>query len=216
MPELTVVVCGTRTGIGKTWLSAALITGLRTRGMSVVARKPVQSFDPSDVLTDADILAGASGEPTEVVCPWHRRYELPLSPPMACEKLGRPRYAIGELVSEMNLPTHGVAVIEGVGGPRSPLAFDGDTVDLADALHANLVVLVADPGVGVINEARLSVPAFGGRRPVVVYLNRFSHKNEVHEDNLHWLRDHEGLEVITDLDDWYQDSSAETSARAFP
>ena len=65
-----VVVAGTGTGIGKTWVTAELGTALRRRGIAVAARKPVQSFEPDDDHpTDADVLGGATGEDPHTVCP---------------------------------------------------------------------------------------------------------------------------------------------------
>ena len=47
-PRRVVAVVGTGTDIGKTWVSAHLLTGLRAADLSVSARKPAQSFDPDD------------------------------------------------------------------------------------------------------------------------------------------------------------------------
>ena len=54
-----------------------------------------------------------------------------------------------------------------------PISDDGDNVDLAHQLAPDLVVLVADAGLGTINAVRLSVTAFADF-PVVVALNRFT------------------------------------------
>ena len=66
-----------------------------------------------------------------------------------------------------------VGLVEGVGGPRSPISADGDNVDLAHALAPDLVVLVADAGLGTINAVRLSVGALADF-PVLVALNRYA------------------------------------------
>ena len=68
----TVVVTGTGTEIGKTWVTAAALRALRARGIDAHGRKPVQSFAPGDPTTDATELAAAGGEHPEVVCPPHR------------------------------------------------------------------------------------------------------------------------------------------------
>src|SRR5207248_699099 len=71
-PGTLVLVVGTGTEIGKTWLSARLLERWRAGGLSVAARKPAQSFDPGDPeaqRTDAQILAAASGEAPFTVCP---------------------------------------------------------------------------------------------------------------------------------------------------
>jgi dethiobiotin synthetase len=60
-PRGLVVVTGTGTGVGKTWFSAVTLGLLRDRGVSVAARKPVQSFEPGDGPTDAEVLAAATG-----------------------------------------------------------------------------------------------------------------------------------------------------------
>ena len=196
MPELTVVVAGTGTEVGKTWAAAQLIAGLVRAGATVAARKPVQSFGRTDALTDAEVLAEASGERPEDVCPEHRWLALPMAPPMAAEALGLPPFTIADLVREMELPDDGLGVIEGVGGPRSPLAGDGDTVSLTAAIEADLVVLVARPSLGTINSVLLSVEAFRAR-PVVVFLNRYDPLDDLHRANAAWLRDREGVNVIT-------------------
>ncbi len=62
-PRLLVVVLGTATEVGKTWMSAAALRELAGRGRRVSARKPAQSFDPDDGHpTDAFVLGGATGE----------------------------------------------------------------------------------------------------------------------------------------------------------
>ena len=44
-PERLVLVCGTATDVGKTWVCARLLVELRNRGVSVSARKPAQSIE---------------------------------------------------------------------------------------------------------------------------------------------------------------------------
>ncbi|HEX2050412.1 MAG TPA: dethiobiotin synthase [Actinomycetota bacterium] len=195
-----VVVSGTGTGIGKTWVAAAVARRLRAHGHAVCARKPAQSYAPGDGPTDAEVLGAATGESPERVCPPHRWYETAMAPPMAADALGRPPFTLAELVAEARLPRGAIALVEGAGGPRSPLASDGDTVALAHALYARLVVLVAHPGLGTINDVVLSTDAFGGI-PVLVVLNRFDAADDLHVRNRAWLRDRAGLDIVTDADD---------------
>lgn len=196
MPDLTVVVSATGTGVGKTWLTVELALGLHERGVGVAIRKPVESFDPGDRTTDADLLAEASGEDPLVVCPGHRRYPLAMAPPMAAALLDGPPIKLAELIDELDLPARGVALIEGVGGARSPLAHDGDTVDLARAVSANVVVLVAPSGLGTINATVLGAGAFEGF-DVTVLLNRFDEADTLHAANRRWLEQQAGLNVVT-------------------
>ena len=122
---------------------------------------------------DSAVLAAATGEEVGVVTPPHRTYGLAWAPPMAATELGLPPYTVADLVRETTWPDGtGVGLVEGVGGPHSPIAFDGDNVDLARALDPDVVVLVADAGLGAINAVRLSVTALAGF-PVVVACNRY-------------------------------------------
>lgn len=181
----SIFVAGTGTEVGKTWVLTRLITELRVRGHEIRARKPAQSFTPTELgTTDAELIGAASDEPATVVCPAHRWYETPMAPPMAAAVLGRPPFTIADLVREIGVPPH--CFIEGAGGPRSPIAADGDNVDLARALAAGLVILVADAGLGTINAVELSVAAFHGFE-VIVFVNRLDQTSDLHLRNRQWL-----------------------------
>jgi dethiobiotin synthetase len=187
-----VVVVGTGTDIGKTWVTARLIRELRGAGTSVAARKPAQSFDPSDDPSgyDATVLGAASGEAPGTVCPRHRWYEVAMAPPMAAAELGRPGFTLGELVDELAWPEERVDVgfVETAGGLRSPIANDGDCLALVEAVTPDCVVLVADAGLGTINSVRLTVDALGPLPvPVFVVLNRFDEALDLHQRNRAWL-----------------------------
>jgi dethiobiotin synthetase len=194
-PGALAFVAGTATEVGKTWWTAAVARELRGAGVTVAARKPVQSAAPGEPL-DADLLAAATGVEPHTVCPAHRTYAIAWAPPMAADELGRAPFTLADLVGELVWPD-GVAVglVEGVGGPRSPIAADGDNVAFVHALRPDLVVLVADAGLGTINAVRLSVPVFDGF-PVVVALNRYE-DDPLHLRNRHVLVDDAGLDVVT-------------------
>lgn len=196
---ITAFVSGTGTDVGKTFVAAAALRALRDRGARVAARKPVQSFDPGAAATDAEVLAAATGEPPEVVAPRHRWYELALAPPMAADRLGRGRLLVGDLVAELAPAPPGtdMILVEGAGGPRSPIAHDGDNVDLAAAIAPAAVVLVAEAGLGVLNAVRLAAAPLTDVAPVTVALNRFEPRNPLHADNRRWLVERFGFAVVT-------------------
>jgi dethiobiotin synthetase len=215
-PRRLVVVFGTATDIGKTWVGCRVVEAARTAGLTVAARKPVQSFDPpvpavdteigtdsrqwaaAPAGTDAEKLAAATGEPPTDVCPAHRWYPLALAPPMAARRLGLPDIGLDDLVTEIVWPGGvDVGLVETAGGPRSPIAHDGDGVALAARLRPDVALLVADAALGTINAVRLAVDAIAPI-PVVVVLNRFDPDDPLHVANLHWLRDVDGFEVRTD------------------
>jgi len=197
-PERLVVAVGTATEVGKTWVGAAVLSRLRAAGLAVSARKPVQSFAPGGGPTDAALLAAATGEGVETVCPPHRSYEAAMAPPMAAQVLGRAPWRIADLVDELSWPPGtGLGWVETVGGPRAPVASDGDSAGLAAALAPDVVVLVAGAGLGVINAVRLSAPTL--HRPPVVVLNRYD-DSDLHRRNRAWLAA-EGLDVVTGADE---------------
>ncbi len=199
----TALVTGTGTEVGKTWWSRATLDLLRGDRLAVAARKPAQSYEPDELgSTDAELLGRASGEDPETVCPAHRRYAVPMAPPMAADVLGLPRFTIADLAREIvPAPDAAVTLVEGAGGPCSPLAADGDSVSLGRALEVDTVVLVAPAGLGTINAVRLSaapfVPGAVESPRLLVALNRFDGDDELHRRNHGWLAS-DGFHLVTD------------------
>lgn len=195
-PERLVVVLGTATEVGKTWVAASVLARLRKAGVSVAARKPVQSFAPCDWGTDAHVLGAATGESPGQVCLPARWYAMAMAPPMAAAFLGSAPPTLDDLLAELVWPADAVEVglIETVGGPRSPLADDADSAGLATAMAADLHVLVAHAGLGAINAVRLCAPIVP--TPAVVFLNHFD-GGDLHDRNRRWLQS-EGHDVVVD------------------
>lgn len=211
-PERVVLVCGTATEVGKTWVSVQLLGELRARGLSVAARKPAQSFDIDSEgarlggATDAERLGTASDEHPGTVCHSFRSYHRAMAPPMAAEALGLPPFTVADLVEELEWPDPAVAVgvVETAGGVRSPQASDGDTTDLISALSPDVVVLVADAGLGTINAVRMAMDALatvptddGHGRQTLVVLDRFDGRHDIHRRNHEWLANRLGYPVVT-------------------
>lgn len=204
-PRRLVVVAGTATEIGKTWVSVELARALVADSWTVAARKPAQSGGPHDS-SDADLLAAATGERSLVVCPEHRRYSVPMAPPMAAEALGLEPPTIATLHGEVAASWGGraadVGLVELAGGVASPAAVDGDGAQLAASLGADAVVLVADAGLGTINAAVLAQMRLSdaGAPAGVVFLNRFDPADDLHRRNAAWLRDRQAMRIVTGID----------------
>jgi len=201
-----VLVAGTATDIGKTWVGGQVLARLRADGVAVSARKPAQSAEADDPGPwDAEVLGAATGEDPADVCLPHRSYTVAMAPPMAAHALGLPVPTIDDLLGELQWPEERdgrpleVGWLETVGGPRSPIGADGDAVTVAERLQPDLIVLVADAGLGTINAVLLSAAPFGPGAPLVVFLNRFDAGDDLHRRNLDWLRARQGPEVIVDL-----------------
>lgn len=203
-PAHLVVVVGTGTEIGKTWVAVQLLGIAGDRGLRVAARKPAQSFAPGDDdagRTDAQLLAAATGEDPTDVCPAPHWYPVPMAPPMAADALDRPPLTLGLLLDHLAWPpTADLVVVETAGGVRSPLATNGDLVELCRRLAPDAVVLVAGAGLGTINSVLLSIDALAPWRTIVV-LNRFDPDDDLHRRNRDWLTGHEGLDCVVDLDE---------------
>jgi dethiobiotin synthetase len=190
--------------VGKTYLIERLTESWRAAGLAVRLRKPAQSFSPGTSVhaTDAGRLAAASGEEPVTVCPSHRWYALAMAPPMAAEQLRRPAPRLAELVSEIQLSVASgrpgdLVVVEGAGGVASPLAVDGDARDLFRCLGIQRVLLVADPGLGVLSDVRLALAGLVGFE-ITIYLNYFDPATDLHRLNLGWLKEHLGIEAFTE------------------
>ncbi len=146
-PRLLVLVTGTDTGVGKTWLSAELLRRVSGAGWTVSARLPAQTYLRDDLATDADLLAEATGETATEVCPPTRWYNVPMAPPMAADVLGLPPIMLADLEREVGsgwpLTPVDVGLIGSSGGVASPLASNGDMAELARNLGADLAVVVS-------------------------------------------------------------------------
>ncbi|HEY4366835.1 MAG TPA: dethiobiotin synthase [Steroidobacteraceae bacterium] len=202
-PKRLIGIVGTNTEVGKTWVTSHLLRLLKSRGLSVAARKPVQSFDPPANGTDAELLAAATGENVEDVCPRHRWYPVAMAPPMAADVLGREPILLSELAREILWPADiDVGCVETVGGARAPLAHDADSVDILKHLAVDEVLLVADAGLGTLNAVRLTLECLKPL-PVTVFLNRYDADNELHRLNRRWLLEKDGSRVLTAIQDLY-------------
>ncbi|BBG01198.1 MULTISPECIES: ATP-dependent dethiobiotin synthetase BioD [Pseudonocardia] len=199
-PSRLILVTGTGTEVGKTWVTAALSRRLRAFGIEVAARKPAQSFTPGETATDAAVLGEATDTPADTVCPPHRWYPVPLAPPMAADTLQLAPILLDDLVAELDWPA-GVAIgfVEGAGGLCSPIAHDGDTLSLAQRVRPDLVLLVTEPVLGVVSQVRLAARALTGYE-VLVVLNRYDPSDEVHRRSRDWLTAIDALAVLTNHD----------------
>lgn len=211
-PRLLLVIAGTGTEVGKTWTAQQLLHQACARGLRVAARKPVQSYEPGAGPTDAQLLAAASAEAPEQVCAAHRSYPVPMAPPMAADVLGRGRLVLAQLIGEIAWPQGTqLGVLETAGGLRSPIAHDGDNLDLIEQVRADEVLLVADAGLGTVNAVRLSAQALEGW-PLSVFLNRYEEGVDLHRRNRDWLAGC-GLRVLTSLEAWWAQHAESTFGR---
>ncbi|HEX6387933.1 MAG TPA: dethiobiotin synthase [Solirubrobacteraceae bacterium] len=147
-------VTGTDTGVGKTYLAAAICAALRADGVRVGAFKPVVTGLDDAGPSDTQLLAAAAGTATVP-----HEFGPPVSPHLAAALAGTPLQP-DALVAAARAAAAAcdVLVVEGVGGLLVPLTDTYLVRDFAVALGYPLVV-AARPGLGTINHTLLTVEA---------------------------------------------------------
>jgi dethiobiotin synthetase len=144
-------ITSTGTGVGKTYVTAALIRQARARNLRVFAYKPVISgFDKQEIAgsdTGAILAAlgeAASDEAVARISPW--RFSAPLAPSMAAKAESK-TLDCEALFSFSNSVLHEVSdvtLIEGVGGVMVPLDERRTVLDWIVAASAPVVLVVGD------------------------------------------------------------------------
>lgn len=161
-------ITGVGTGVGKTFVSAALLYQLRAAGEKPFALKPVVTgFLENDEAGDSFQLMNALGinrseETLAVVSPW--RYIAPLSPDQSTRKEGKSINA-DALVDHCRatIAKNSVTLIEGVGGAFTPVTQNFLVVDWIVALNIPFL-LVAGNYLGTLSHTLATVEALRARK----------------------------------------------------
>ena len=169
----SVLVTGTDSGVGKTWVACALAGALHRGGRSIAAVKPVETGcdDKPTSLEDGVRLAQATGQrdPARAL----RRFRAPVAPALAAELEGG-ALDLDELAAEIESLTGQVELLllEGTGGLMVPFGWDWTAIDLAQAFEATVLVVASDR-LASINHTLLTLGAldFAGLRVAGVLLN---------------------------------------------
>ena len=150
-------ITATGTGIGKSFITAALVRQAKALGHSVAAYKPLISgyTDANAHESDTGLLLEAQGLPLTPenigrVSPW--RFTAPLAPSMAA-KLEQREINFDELVSHSRATIKGkedIVLIEGVGGVMVPLNDRHLVIDWIEALNIE-TILVTGSYLGTIS-----------------------------------------------------------------
>jgi dethiobiotin synthetase len=177
----TLLVTGTDTGVGKTWVTSLLVRSFRQQAIRTGAYKPVCSgaelSSTGEVLwADIEALRSACGTDPEIdlVCP--QRFHAAVAPNIAARMENRQ--------VDSRLLMDGAArwesrvdqlIIEGAGGIFCPLSDELTVMDVAVELNTPTIVVAANR-LGVINHTRLTVEALQthGVNVVAVVLNEIS------------------------------------------
>ena len=157
------VIVGTDTDVGKTWVTGHLARALHETGVPIITQKWVQSGAGSTDIETHDRLSGLTFD--EALLPDRLPYHFPdpVSPHLAAARVGQFLDVTQCLAATDRLVAAGYHVlIEGSGGLMVPYT---ETVMLLDILAdaGFSVLLVSENRVGVINQVMLSVMALRQR-----------------------------------------------------
>jgi|TARA_Y100000294_G_scaffold117943_1_gene109499 dethiobiotin synthetase len=165
----TLFVTASGTGTGKTYVTAALATALKDKGLSVRALKPVVSGYPGDdaEATDTAILLKsleieATQEAVEACSPW--RFAEPLSPDMAAKREGRSIdfEALAGFCRDAQAGAGDWLLIEGIGGAMVPLDETHTVLDWMAELGSPVLVVVGSY-LGTLSHTLTAVRALESR-----------------------------------------------------
>ncbi|MEF8792368.1 dethiobiotin synthase [Thiohalorhabdus sp.] len=168
----TLLITGTGTEVGKTFVTAELAYQLRSRGDEVLATKPVSSGCQADqqgrlwspdgrVLIEACGLDPDDWDTHQRLC--LERFEEPMSPHMAAARSGRilSLSLLKGYCEGLETEAGGFVVAEGVGGIMTPLTDSTTFLDWASEL-AWPVVLVAGTYLGTISHTLTALRCLHG------------------------------------------------------
>jgi dethiobiotin synthetase len=149
------LVTGTDTGVGKTFVACALAHAWRGAGRRVGVVKPVETGVEAEP-EDARRLAAAADDrsPLDDVCPY--RLRAPLAPAVAA-RLEGVVVDVDRIAALIERRTRDVdvLVVEGAGGLLVPLAGATTYLDLAVRLRLPLLVVAANR-LGTVNHCALT------------------------------------------------------------
>lgn len=177
-----VVVLGTGTNVGKTYVTVALARALRALrpDAAIVALKPIESGFAPGPDSDAERLARvAHGAPLPNPHPLLGLPE-PVSPHLAARRAGVSPIQVAEVASwlskwEHDMTSHAVSsslwsIVETAGALFTPLGPGATNFELASALEPAQWVLVAPDALGVLHDLRVTLEACARRGRVPDHL----------------------------------------------
>lgn len=145
-------ITGTDTGIGKTFVSAMLMSAL-----DATYWKPIQAG--LDEETDSEFVKRVSGADDSRIIPERYRLGTPMSPHGAADIDG-----VSISLNDFTLPEFNTRhlIVEGAGGLIVPINWEETVLDLIELLKLP-VLLVARSSLGTLNHTLLSIEALRRR-----------------------------------------------------
>ena len=157
-------IAGTDTGVGKTWVTAALLQGLAQRQLNVFGIKPLATGGKPHSMQlvngDALMLMQSASVKLEYEQVNPLIFEPAIAPHIAAQLENQPLSG-ADLYSRCQFALHypaDICLIEGVGGWLTPLNEHETMADFAK-LTASQVILVVGMRLGCLNHALLTAAA---------------------------------------------------------
>ena len=152
-------VTGTDTDVGKTCVTASIVSYLSRMNVNVGVMKPFASgykATTDSVSDDVRILMKYSrvNDPVYLVNPYF--FEIPTSPYDACKQLNR-EIDISKVINSYKQLTsiHDVVIVEGIGGIMTPISKNYFVSDLIADLQMNAIIVTGSK-VGTVNHLMLT------------------------------------------------------------
>ena len=152
-------VTGTDTDVGKTCITASILSYLSKMNVDVGVMKPFASGYKStidSVSEDVKILMKYSGvnDPVDLINPYF--FEIPTSPYDACKQLNLEIDISMVIDSYKQLSSiHDVVIVEGIGGIMTPISKNYFVSDLISDLQMDAIIVTGSK-VGTVNHLMLT------------------------------------------------------------
>ena len=152
-------VTGTDTDVGKTCVTASIVSYLSRMNVNVGVMIPFASgykATTDSISDDVRILMKYSrvNDPVDLVNPYF--FEIPTSPYDACKQLNR-EIDISKVINSYKQLTsiHDVVIVEGIGGIMTPISKNYFVSDLIADLQMNAIIVTGSK-VGTVNHLMLT------------------------------------------------------------
>lgn len=152
-----ILVTGTDTNVGKTYVSCSLIRFFKENNLRVKALKPLESGISDEATCDSALLHKSLGDSQDLESVSLYKLPEPLSPHIAARRANVDISIdlILERIEKLSAECD-VLIVEGAGGLLVPILDDYTFADLAKDADL-LVLVVAGSKLGVINHLKLSL-----------------------------------------------------------
>ncbi len=183
-----IFITGADTGVGKTIVTATVVTALRAEGIDAGVMKPIVTGVPARDSGESDpqwlLSVSGAADPLDVVSPY--RFPIPAAPLVAAAHAGTV-IDLNRIVNAFSVlaARHECVIVEGIGGVLVPVTPDLFVVDLIKQLGMPTFI-VARSGLGSINHTLLTLECLRSRGVQILGLvfnnpTRPTEDTQVHE-----------------------------------